>query len=294
MSLQTPPAASRPAAYERPAGLTRALELRADPAFRILGGATDLFAMTEARELAGPLLDVTAVEEMRALTFGPDGMRIGAAVTWAEIARAQLPPACDGLRAAARQVGSAQIQSRGTVGGNLVNASPAADGVPPLLTLEAEVELASLRGARRLPLSQFLLGVRRTALAEDELLVSLHIPAAALEGQGAFEKLGARAHLVISIAMVAARIEVAHGHIASAALAVGACSPVAQRLPALEAALKGAPLSALPDAGAFAQLTASALSPIDDVRADAGYRLAAAPELARRAVLACAASLETV
>ena len=194
-----------------------------------------------------------------------------------------MPPACDGLRAAAREVGSLQIQTRGTVGGNLCNASPAADGVPPLLTLEAEVELASVRGTRRLPLADFLPAPRRTAKTPDELLTAVLIPAAALAGRGAFEKLGARRHLVISIVMTAARLTVEDGRIAAAAVAVGACSPVARRLPEVEAAL----LSRSPDTAAEAvdpDTVAAALAPIDDVRADAPCRLRAAAELVRRAV----------
>ena len=134
-----------------------------------------------------------------------------------------------------------QIQNAGTIGGNLCNASPAADGVPPLLALDAEVELASAAGTRRLPLAAFLHGPRRTARRPDELLTAVLIPAAATEGRSAFLKLGARRYLVISIAMVAARLATADGRVTAAALAVGACGPVATRLPAVEAALVGHP-----------------------------------------------------
>ncbi|SFH61183.1 FAD binding domain-containing protein [Albimonas pacifica] len=278
--------------YERPADLARALALRAEGGRVVLAGGTDLLAATRARELRGPVLDVTGVAEMQGVTLSAEGLRLGGAASWTAVARAPLPPACAGLQAAARVVGSTQIQNRGTVAGNLVNASPAADSVPPLLTLDAEVELVSLRGTRRLALGAFLLGPRRTALAADELLVAVHVPAAALAGQGAFEKLGARAHLVISIGMAAARLVVAGGRVVSAALAVGACSPVAQRLGAVEAALVGRPLAELGEALDPAA-AAAALSPIDDVRADAGYRRAVAPELLRRALLACAPAPET-
>ena len=213
--------------YERPADLARALELRAEGGRVVLAGGTDLLAATAARELPGPVLDVSAVAQMQGVTLGAGGLRLGGAATWSDVARAALPPACAGLQAAARVVGSAQIQNRGTVAGNLVNASPAADSVPPLLTLDAEVELASVRGVRRMGLGTFLRGPRRTALASDELVVAVHVPASALGGQGAFEKLGARAHLVISIAMAAVRLVVAEGRVASVALAVGACAPVA-------------------------------------------------------------------
>jgi CO/xanthine dehydrogenase FAD-binding subunit len=187
------------------------------------------------------------------------------------------------LQQAARQVGGQQVQNAGTIGGNLCNASPAADGVPPLLALEAEVELVSAAGVRRLLLAEFLLGPRRTALRPGEILAAVLIPEAALCGGSAFVKLGARSHLVISIAMVAARVVLEGGRVTGAAIAVGSCSPVAVRLPTVEAALVGASV-----AGAEGRVTAAevqaALSPIDDVRATAGYRRAAVVELVRRAV----------
>ena len=188
------------------------------------------------------------------------------------------------MRRAAAEIGGPQIQNAGTIGGNLCNASPAADGVPPLLVLDAEVELASAAGTRRLPLAAFLAGVRRTARRPDELLTAIHLPAAALTGRSAFRKLGARRYLVISIAMVAARLVVADGRVVSAALAVGACGPVATRLPAVEAAIAGAPADARLPARIDAAAVAAALAPIDDHRASAGYRAKAATELLRRAV----------
>jgi CO/xanthine dehydrogenase FAD-binding subunit len=145
------------------------------------------------------------------------------------------------------------------------------------------VELVSSAGERRLPLRDFLLGPRRTALQPGEILAAVVIPEPALRGRSAFVKLGARSHLVISIAMVAARLVVEGGQVREASVAVGSCSPVAVRLPAVEMALAGAPV-----AEAVARVTAAdvqaALSPIDDVRATAGYRRAVAVELVRRAV----------
>jgi CO/xanthine dehydrogenase FAD-binding subunit len=175
------------------------------------------------------------------------------------------------------------VQVAGTIGGNLCNASPAADGVPPLLVLDAEVELASLAGTRRVRLADFLLGPRRTALLPGEILAAVIIPQAALAGCTAFLKLGARSHLVISIVMVAARLSVDQGRVSGVALAVGSCSSVARRLPAVEAALMGAPVASASDLVRAADV-AAALSPIDDVRATAGYRHTAAAELVRRAV----------
>lgn len=253
----------------------------------VLAGGTDLYPQAGLR-LAGPVLDVSALEEARGIALSDQGLRIGGAVTWAEVARAGLPPALAGLQQAARLVGAGQVQNAGTVAGNICNASPAADGVPPLLTLEAEVELASPRGLRRVALTDFVTGPRRVAKAADELLLAVHLPARALAGRAAFRKLGARAHLVISIASVAVRLVSEGGRVGDIALAVGACSPVPVRLAAVEAALRGAPLEGLADRVAAADV-AAALSPIADVRATADYRLRAAAELVRRAVAEVAA-----
>jgi CO/xanthine dehydrogenase FAD-binding subunit len=270
--------------YIRPGALADALARLADGTHSVLAGGTDLYPAAVGGALPGALLDITAIRELAGITRTPDGLRIGATTTWSAIAAASLPPACDGLRAAAREVGGVQIQNAGTIAGNLCNASPAADGVPPLLTLDAEVELASAAGARRLPLARFLTGPRRTDRRADELLTAVRIPAGALSGRATFRKLGARRHLVISIAMVAARLDIADGAIRAAALAVGACGPVATRLPTVEAALAGAP--ATPDVAARIDpaAVAAALAPIDDIRADARYRADAAAELLRRAV----------
>lgn len=268
-------------AYARPDDLETALGLMADGTRRVLAGGTDLYPGAGA-ELAGPVLDISALPGLRGITRD-GGLRIGAATTWAAIAEADLPPALAGLQQAARQVGARQVQNAGTIGGNLCNASPAADGVPPLLTLEASVELVSHRGVRHMGLAAFLQGPRKTARAADEVLTAVLIPEAALRGQGGFLKLGARSYLVISIAMVAGRIVTEAGRVTEIALAVGACSPVAQRLARVERALLGAPADRLADLVTAADVEA-ALAPIADVRATAGYRAEAAVELVRRVV----------
>jgi CO/xanthine dehydrogenase FAD-binding subunit len=146
---------------------------------------------------------------------------------------------------------------------------------------DAEVELQSVRGTRRLPLSDFLTGPRKTARAADELLTAVLLPKSSLAGNSHFLKLGARSYLVISIAMTAARLVIEDDRIKEIALAVGACGPVATRLTEIEQALVGHPLDvALITDGAVA----AALSPIDDVRADAAYRAQSAAELLRRTV----------
>ena len=270
--------------YLRPATLAEGLAALRGGDWQVLAGGTDLYPMTKARALTGPVLDIADLTELRGITATDAGLRIGACTSWAEIAAAShLPPALDALREAAREVGGWQVQNAGTIGGNLCNASPAADGAPPLLTLEARVELASAGGTRHLPLAAFLTGPRQTARQPDELLTAIHLPAAALAGRSCFLKLGARRHLVISIAMVAARIVTDGGRITDAALAVGACAATARRLPVIEAALIGQPVTeaaqALDPAG-----IAAALAPIDDLRASAAYRQDAAAEMIRRAV----------
>ncbi|HEU5095434.1 MAG TPA: FAD binding domain-containing protein, partial [Reyranella sp.] len=209
------------------------------------------------------------------------GWRLGATTTWSEILAADLPPLFDGLKQAAREVGGRQIQNAGTLAGNLCNASPAADGVPPLLALGAELELASRDNVRRLPLSEFIIGNRRTRLSPGELAVAIHVPKPATFARSSFLKIGARRYLVISIVMAAATLEIAHDRVRAARVAVGACSAVAQRLPMLEAALSGASIDArLAERVGPAHL--APLTPLDDVRGSAAYRLDAAVTLLRR------------
>ncbi len=267
--------------YARPDTVPKALALIASGGWRVLAGGTDLYPGA-GTQLSGCILDLSGLPGLVGISHGP-GLRIGAATSWADIATADLPAALRALQQAARAVGGRQVQVAGTLGGNLCNASPAADGVPPLLALDAEVELASATGLRRLPLAEFLQGPRQTARHPGEMLVAVILPEAALRGRSAFIKLGARSHLVISIAMVAVRLVVQAGRVAEAAVAVGACSPVAVRLAKVEAALIGAPI-----AEALVRVQAedvqAALSCIDDVRATAAYRRDAAVELVRRAV----------
>jgi CO/xanthine dehydrogenase FAD-binding subunit len=273
--------------YARPSNLDDALALLAESGARIIAGGTDIYPGAGERPLQGGYVDVSNISALRGVRLDGDSVRIGAATTWSDIARADLPPAFDALKVAARDVGAVQIQNRGTIAGNLCNASPAADGAPPLLILDAEVELASRRGTRRLPLDVFIDGVRRTLLAPDEVMIAIVTPLPASTMRSAFFKLGARRYLVISIAMVAVALDVVEGIVRDARIAVGACSAVAQRMRQAERRLIGAPassgLGALIEANDLLQLT-----PIDDVRASADYRHDAALTLLRRAIDVCA------
>lgn len=270
-------------AYFRPATLEAALALLAERRRSILAGGTDHYP---ARVLHTPdedILDIAALPGLRAIGRQGDHWFIPCQATWTDLIGAPLPPIFDGLKAAARQVGGAQVQNAATVVGNVCNASPAADGIPCLLALDASVELASHAGTRVLPLADFVLGPRRTARGDDELAVGLRIPADRDAARSVFLKLGARRYLVISIVMVAAVAELdVAGRIASARVAVGACSPVATRLPDLEAALCGH----APDPTRVQPEHLGPLAPIDDVRGTAAYRHAAALALVRRAVAA--------
>ena len=273
--------------YLRPQSMNEALSYLAETRATIAAGCTDLFAATGRRDLTGPVLDVTAIEGLRGITASGAGLSFGAATTWGDVIRADLPPAFDMLKEAAREVGSVQIQNAGTIAGNICNASPAADGVPCLVALDAQVTLASQSGTRVLPLAGFLTGPRQTDLRADEMVVSIDVPGSAMSGRSRFLKLGARRYLVISIAMVAVRLTVEAGKVRDVAIGVGACGPVARRMAALEEALLGRSVGDM-DMDMRDLVTegmvAPALAPIDDIRAAAGYRTHAAVELIRRAL----------
>lgn len=273
------------AAYALPHQMQDALTLLTDGDWQIIAGGTDVYPASADRPLRADMLDISRLGELKGIERLQAGWRIGATTTWTEVVDADLPAAFDGLKAAAREVGSWQIQNAGTVGGNLCNASPAADGVPPLLTLNASIELSSLQGVRQVPLADFITGVRQTARRADELLSAIIVPDVPGSATSSFVKLGARRYLVISIAMVAAVIDTgADGCVTDARVAVGSCSPVARRLPELEQALIGCRADAASLAGVVTDAHVAGLSPIADVRGSAEYRYDAAAELVRRAL----------
>ncbi|RST86016.1 xanthine dehydrogenase family protein subunit M [Aquibium carbonis] len=278
--------------YARPTKPDEAIALLAEGGWTVLAGGTDFFPAQGVRPIAENILDIGAIEMLRGVREEDGHIVMGATTTWADIVRERLPMGFDALKLAAREVGSVQIQNTGTIAGNLCNASPAADGVPALMVLDAEVEVASVRGMRRLPLSSFVLGNRQTARAPDELVTAIRVPKASTAGRSSFFKLGARRYLVISIAMAAARVEIdADRRIAGCAIAVGACSPVARRLAVLEEDLVGRPA----DTSTLAIIGDrhfAGLSPIADVRGSAAYRLEAAREIVGRALAGAFASTD--
>jgi CO/xanthine dehydrogenase FAD-binding subunit len=270
--------------YVRPHSLDEALRTLSSGGLTVLAGGTDFYPARVAAGIGEDILDITAIDELRGVRETGQGFRIGALTTWSDIVSAKLPPQFDCLKLAAREIGGPQIQNAATVGGNLCNASPAADGVPALLALGAEIEIAGANRRRVLPLDRFITGNRRTACVPDELVTAIHVPRWGDAARSHFLKLGARKYLVISIAMVAGIVESdADGKVARCAFAVGSCSAVAQRLTSLERDLIGRSLDpAL--AGYVRAEHLAALAPITDVRGTAEYRAGAALELVRRTV----------
>lgn len=267
--------------YLRPTNLDEALAALANSKFTVLAGGTDYYPARVGKPINDDILDISGIASLRGIRDEGSRWRIGATTTWSDLAESNLPPLFDGLKAAAREVGGVQIQNAGTIGGNLCNASPAADGVPPLLALDARVEIADAAGSTSVALADFILGNRKTALQPGQLLAAILVPKPAHEARSHFLKLGAREYLVVSIAMAAATLEIEAGRVRAARIAVGACSPVARRLPLAEAVLAGKPCDATLGELLCAEHLA-ALAPIDDVRASGEYRRDAALTLARR------------
>ncbi|HEX2112877.1 MAG TPA: FAD binding domain-containing protein [Alphaproteobacteria bacterium] len=267
--------------YLRPVELDEALAALAARPRVVLAGGTDYYPARVGRPVDDDIIDITGLSTLRRIVEADETWRIPALATWSDLIAARLPPLFDGLKLAAREVGGVQIQNAGTVCGNLCNASPAADGIPNLLALDARVELASAAGQRVLPIPEFVTGNRRTVRRPDELVTAIVIPKPAHQARSTFLKLGARKYLVISIVMVAAVVETDGDAIAAARVAVGSCSAVAKRLPTLEQRLAGHTLSpAIADVVDTSDL--APLSPIDDVRGTAAYRSDAALTLIRR------------
>ena len=276
--------------YSRPKTLDAALHVLAQDGGQILSGGTDFFPALGDRPAPDRVIDISGLAEIKGIAVEADHIRIGGLTTWSQLVATPLPRCFDALKSAAREIGGIQIQNRGTVAGNLCNASPAADSVPPLLALDAEVGLISEAGSRRMSLADFIVGNRKTVRRPDEILANVIVPRTLDDARSVFLKLGARRYLVISIAMVAAVVQTDNaGRVAEARIAIGSCSAAARRLTALERALVGIParigLGTIAQAEYLAQL-----SPIDDVRATASYRNDAALTLVRRALDACVGS----
>ncbi len=251
-----------------PRSLDEALRIKAErPGARAIAGGTDVMVeLNFDRDRPEALLNLNEVAELRGWGREDGMLRLGAGLTYSEAMElAEMLPA---LAEASRTVGSPQIRNRGTIGGNLGTASPAGDALPPLLIEGAEVELASVRGSRRLALADFLVGPKRNALEADELVLAVRLRPS---GQPqTFMKVGPRNAMVIAVCSLALVADRERGELRAA---YGSAGPVA--------ALVTAPLA---ERDEFADRVAEAASPIDDVRGTAAYRRHALRVLARRAI----------
>jgi CO/xanthine dehydrogenase FAD-binding subunit len=281
--------------YFRPKRLEDALDALGSHHLTVLAGGTDFYPARVGQPLDEDVLDVTALSGLRAIEDDGDRWTIGALVTWSDLAGADLPACFDGLKAAARAIGGVQVQNAGTLVGNVCNASPAADAVPNLMALDAMVHLASAHGQRSLPIADFIVGNRQTMRQPNELVTGVSIPKPAPDTVSSFIKLGARKYLVISILMVALVIEPEgdpeNRRVGNARICVGACSPLARRLPALETTLRGRAFDAALGEVVEEQDLRHVLSPIDDIRGTADYRLDAAATTIRRGLVDLAVGL---
>jgi CO/xanthine dehydrogenase FAD-binding subunit len=250
-----------------PRTLDDALRLKSEhpDAWPIQGGTDLMVALNFDRGRPGTMLNLNEVAELRGWSRENGSLRLGAGLTYSELEHGELRDVLPALAEAARTVGSPQIRNRGTIGGNLGTASPAGDALPPLLIEGAEVECASLRGSRRLPLADFVTGVKRTALEPDELITAVRLTPSG--DPQTFMKVGPRNAMVIAVVS----LSLSAGEELRASFGSASPRPVLVRAPRS-------------DAGSFAEQVAAAAAPIDDVRGSAAYRRHALRVLTERAL----------
>jgi CO/xanthine dehydrogenase FAD-binding subunit len=265
-----------------------ALAVKADhpDAHPIAGGTDVMVELNFDRGRPAALLDLTKIAQLEEWSRDDGRIRLGAGVPYARI-MTELNGELPGLAAASRTVGSPQIRNRGTVGGNLGSASPAGDAHPPLLAGGAVVEVESVRGKREIDINEFFLGVKRNALAPDELIAAINVDIAT--GPQEYAKIGPRNAMVIAVSAFGLALHPQEGRVGAA---IGSAAPTPRRAPDAEAFLAQAleelglweSRGELPDAAAarFGELVAAAATPIDDVRGTAAYRRHSLSVLARR------------
>jgi len=257
-----------------PHSLEEALRLKAErpDAVPIAGGTDVMVALNFDRLRPPALLNLNEVPELRGWSRENGTVRLGAGLTYAEAMQEPLAELLPALAEASRTVGSPQIRNRGTIGGNLGTASPAGDAQPPLLVEGAEVEVASVRGRRVLPLDEFLVGPKRNALAEDELIAAVWVRPTGAARQ-TFMKVGPRNAMVISVVSLALAVDRERDEVRAA---FGSAGPVP--------GLVRAPLG---EVDGFPERVAASASPIDDVRGSAAYRRHSLRVLTARALERC-------
>lgn len=281
-----------------PASLQEALEMLGDDPGRTkpFAGGTDLMVLLEAGRLEPTsYISLGHLAELRFISQSATSVSIGAMTTYTDVQKsAMLASEFPMLCAAAAETGGIANQNRGTLGGNIANASPAADSPPALLAYDAELELVSRRGSRRVPYDRFHKGYKKMDLAPDELIRAIHLPAPSAQrsafGQPAagrpapsirrhfYRKVGTRRAQAISKVCIAGVIEIEQGTIASARLALGSVAPTVVRARHAEAAITGKPLDRDTVKAARTAMS-SDISPIDDIRSTARYRSTVAGNL---------------
>jgi CO/xanthine dehydrogenase FAD-binding subunit len=269
-------------AYVRPRDLDEAIELRAaHPGWMVIAGGTDLMVSAHHRAVPAGMIDLWRLSAICLVRIADDAITIGAGTTWHEVERhPAIRERMRPLAAAAREIGALQIQARATLGGNVGTSSPVGDSLPVLLALDAELEVASVRGRRRVPYHAWCTGYRTTQLAPDELIIAAHVPVPDRATRTTWRKVGTRRAQSISKVMGAAAIALDGDIVTSARVALGAVADRPIRVAAVEAAVRGLPLAEAAEAARAAVRTA--IRPIDDVRSTADYRREVAENLVAR------------
>jgi xanthine dehydrogenase small subunit len=258
-----------------PRSLAEAYAILAERAgtIKIIAGGTDLMVLMNARLLdAAEFLDIWRLDDLRGVTDEGDLLRIGSLATYTELIKSRvIQNHAPALVAASRTIGAIQIQNRGTIGGNIVNASPAGDSLPVLAAYDGEVEIGSLRGTRKVPFNNFYIGYRSTVLEADEIVLAVRIPKLREGERDFFWKVGTRRAQAISKTVMASKALITGGVIQSISVSVGSVAPTVIRAPMTEKILSGKLLSPALIKEASESL-ANEISPITDLRSTEHYR----------------------